>query len=147
MIELLKVALKPLESTITALKTEAHDILLEVKKSRINSKLKDLIDLNDLAHNIREVNRANGWGVEEPAEHQKMVQLMLIVTEAAEAAEAYRAGDEENLIEELADVVIRTLDMASYWGYDIDKAVKDKIEKNKGRSYRHGGKIVWWQSA
>ena len=144
MFELIKkaIALTPFENTAKAIKAEADSILQEVKKSQINSKLKDLIDLNDLAHNIREVNKANGWGLDEPSEHLKMVQLMLIVTEAAEAAEAYRAGDEENLIEELADVIIRTLDMASYWDYDIDKAVKDKIEKNKGRSYRHGGKIV-----
>ncbi len=121
---------------------EAKGILDEAKKARINTQLKDQIDLNDLAHNIREVNKANGWGIKEPSEHQKMVQLMLIVTEVAEAAEAYRKDDEENLVEELADVIIRTLDMAAYWDYDIDKAVKDKIEKNKTRSYRHGGKKV-----
>ena len=119
-----------------------QSLLDEAKKARINSQLIDQVNLNGLAHNIREVNKANGWGLGEPSKHQKMVQLMLIVTEVAEAAEAYRKDDEENLIEELADVIIRALDMAAYWDYDIDKAVKDKIEKNKTRGYRHGGKTV-----
>ena len=124
------------------LEKAANELLGEAKKLRINSNLVDQVDLNSLAFNIREINKANGWGLGEPAKHQKMVQLMLIVTEVAEAAEAYRKDDEENLVEELADIVIRTLDMAAYWGYDIDKAVKDKNEKNKTRSYRHGGKKV-----
>ena len=125
------------------LEKAANELLSEAKKLRVNSKLVDQVDLNSLAFNIREVNKANGWGISEPAKHQKMVQLMLIVTEVAEAAEAYRKDDDDNFVEELADVIIRTLDMAAYWGYDIDKAVKDKNEKNKTRGYRHGNKRVW----
>ena len=66
MYELLKKTLEPFEKAATAIEAKAHDMLLEVKKSQINSKLKDLINLNDLAHNIREVNKANGWGLGEP---------------------------------------------------------------------------------
>ncbi len=85
----------------------------------------------------------NGFGVSEPSEHEHMVQLMLIVTEVAAAAEAYRKREGDDRIkEELADVIIRALDMAAYWGYDIDKAVRDKVEKNKTRGFRHGNRRV-----
>ena len=42
----------------------------------------------------------------------------------------------------LADVLIRVLDCASGLGLDMDAAVQAKIEKNKTRGFRHGGKRV-----
>lgn len=44
--------------------------------------------------------------------------------------------------EELADIIIRTLDTAAHRGVDIGRAVLVKFEYNKTRSYRHGGKIA-----
>lgn len=41
---------------------------------------------------------------------------------------------------ELADVIIRVLDMCSHYGIDIDDAMKRKMAYNKIRPYRHGGK-------
>lgn len=48
----------------------------------------------------------------------------------------------EGVPSELADVVIRVLDMAEYYGIDIEKALMEKHEFNKIRSYRHGGKTL-----
>jgi NTP pyrophosphatase (non-canonical NTP hydrolase) len=42
--------------------------------------------------------------------------------------------------EELADIMIRTMDVAVQMGIDIEQAVKVKHEYNVGRPYRHGGK-------
>lgn len=39
---------------------------------------------------------------------------------------------------ELADAVIRIMDMAEYCGYDIAGAMVEKIEYNKTRKYKHG---------
>lgn len=68
--------------------------------------------------------------------------LMLIVTEVAEAAEAVRIGDIDNFGEEMADVIIRTLDTCHALGVDLDSAVLAKMEKNKLRPVMHGGKLA-----
>lgn len=44
------------------------------------------------------------------------------------------------LEEELADIIIRTLDTAKRLGVDIAEAVERKHEFNKTRPHRHGGK-------
>jgi len=76
--------------------------------------------------------------------------LMLIVTELAEAMEAYRDGDAESekipafskLEEELADAIIRILDFAGGETLDIEGALRAKMVYNEGRPYRHGGKLA-----
>lgn len=64
--------------------------------------------------------------------------LMLIVTELAEAMEAYRLSDRENFKEELADTFIRLFDLCGGLKIDIEKEIAKKSEKNKARPYRHG---------
>lgn len=44
--------------------------------------------------------------------------------------------------EELADILIRTLDFCAAFGIDINKAVKYKILFNRTRSFRNGGKLA-----
>ncbi|GAF68846.1 unnamed protein product [marine sediment metagenome] len=76
--------------------------------------------------------------------------LMLMVTELAEAMEAYREGNPESdkirgfsrMEEELADVIIRLLDLAGKEGLNIEAAVLAKMAYNEDRPYRHGGKIA-----
>lgn len=43
------------------------------------------------------------------------------------------AHDEIYYTEELADVIIMALSVAGYLGIDIDKAVREKMEINRGR--------------
>ena len=108
-------------------------------------------ELNKLGAEIVDVNTANGWNVTKPSDWplQGEVEpyklgciLALIHSEASEALEAVRKNDRENFAEELADVVIRVLDCAAGLDIDMDGAVRAKIEKNKARGYRHGGKRV-----
>lgn len=78
--------------------------------------------------------------------------LMLIVTEVAEVMEEYRNGKgfresytDENgkmcgIPSELADIVIRVMDLCGYYKIDLEQAIKDKHEYNKSRPYKHGGK-------
>lgn len=79
-------------------------------------------------------------------------KLMLIVTEVAEAMEEYRLGTPvqdvtyqngkpEGFVIELADIIIRALDLSEHYGFDIERALKDKISYNETRPYKHG-KIV-----
>lgn len=48
------------------------------------------------------------------------------------------AYDESHYTEELADVIITALSAAGYLGIDIEKAVREKMEINRGREWRHG---------
>lgn len=85
-------------------------------------------------------------------------KLMLMVSELGEALEFYRNDNEgqgidkevifkqeapakpDGLWVELADVIIRVLDLAGAYNIDMEKLVKEKHEYNKTRPYRHGGK-------
>lgn len=69
-----------------------------------------------------------------------LVPLMLIVTEAAEAAEAWRKGDDAHVPEELADIVIRTFNLAGALGIDLEGAIEAKHAHNLTRPFMHGGK-------
>ena len=46
--------------------------------------------------------------------------------------------EEDYFREELADVIITALSAAGYLGIDIDKRVREKMEINRGREWRHG---------
>ena len=60
----------------------------------------------------------------------------LIRDELTETIEAVLEPEHYN--EELADVIIMALSVAGYLGIDIDKAVRAKMEINRGREWRHG---------
>ncbi|HBR14705.1 MAG TPA: nucleotide pyrophosphohydrolase [Candidatus Omnitrophica bacterium] len=64
--------------------------------------------------------------------------LMLIVTELAEAMEAYRVQDDANFREEIADAFIRLLDLCGGLKIDIEEEIFKKSLKNKNRPYKHG---------
>lgn len=67
-------------------------------------------------------------------------KLMLVVTEISEAAEAVRHGDKENFTEEMADAVIRILDITATSEIDLEKAILAKMKINAGRPEKHGKK-------
>ena len=107
--------------------------------------------LNGLSRDILAVNKANGWDVIEPSDWSEndppnvdklMRMLALIHSEASEGVEAVRKGDRDNFVEELADVIIRCLDATAGLGVDIGPVVLAKLEKNRHRGRRHGGKLA-----
>lgn len=102
--------------------------------------------MNHLAEEIYNINKQNGWNVLTPEdwknEHKIPAKLALIHSEISEALEAFRAGDQVNFAEELADTIIRTLDCSHGLGFDMNWEIKKKLVKNRERGFRHGGKRV-----
>ncbi len=65
---------------------------------------------------------------------------MMAVAEIAEAVQAHPKGEDTAVVGvELADVVIRLLDMAAAMGIDLGDAIRRKMPRNLGRERRHGG--------
>ncbi|OGR25928.1 MAG: hypothetical protein A2139_14190 [Desulfobacca sp. RBG_16_60_12] len=75
--------------------------------------------------------------------------IALIHSELSEALEAMRQGNPpaehiegfSAVEEELADTVIRVMDLAGYQGYRVGEAIIAKMEFNRTRPERHGGKL------
>jgi len=75
-------------------------------------------------------------------------KLALVHTEVSEAVEATRLeGYEENgyglytkdsFVDELADTIIRVLDICGQLDIDIEKQIEWKLNKNKSREFMHG---------
>lgn len=116
--------------------------------------------LNELAIKCGQRAEEKGWHdkyatvIDTPNQVDHVVaKLALITCEVAEAIEEVRAGrdfDEthysegnkpEGVPSELADIIIRTLDLAYMLNIDIEKIVDEKLDFNSTRPRLHG-KVV-----
>jgi len=100
------------------------------------------------------VNTSKGWHESQDrgpsSVDKKLSKQMLIVSEVAEMTEACRKPmkPSEKIPEftceeeELADVVIRSMDYAEKEDLRLAEAVVAKLKYNSTRSHKHGGKLV-----
>jgi NTP pyrophosphatase (non-canonical NTP hydrolase) len=93
--------------------------------------------LNEWAKYIAQWRRKKGFKTDMDNMPEK---LLLVITEIAEATEAIRQVpiDMENFAEEIADAMIRLLDIAGSLNIDIDKAIAAKMKYNESRPHKHG---------
>jgi NTP pyrophosphatase (non-canonical NTP hydrolase) len=115
--------------------------------------------ISDWQETVHALARSKGWhdtplrkGNGKPDITRIMSCLNLIHSEVSEGTEAVREGrtelhvgrdgKPEGLAAELADVVIRTMDMCEALGIDLEAAIRAKHRYNQGRSHRHGGKLA-----
>lgn len=106
------------------------------------------MNLNELAKEAHEISKSKGFYDMQP---DLMTQLVLVHAEVSEAVEAERIGDSrlriddkgkpEGVPSELADVIIRVLDICANRNIDIDEAVTKKLAYNKTRAFMHGKKF------
>lgn len=75
--------------------------------------------------------------------------IALIHSEASELLEAFRHGNPRSehitafssVEEEMADIVIRVMDMAQAHGVSLGQAIVAKASFNKTRPHKHGNKV------
>lgn len=120
------------------------------------------MNIKQISEEIHAVNVNNGFWEDKETKNVGET-LMLVVTELAEALEANRKGhyaDKQGLErneylgfkknfeihiknsfeDELADVIIRMLDLCEGFEIDIETHIRLKLEYNKTREYKHGKK-------
>ena len=97
------------------------------------------MSLNDFKEEVRALNTEKGWrnGTTTFAEY-----VALLHSEVSEMLEEWRNKNYDELAKEYADVFIRLVDMADVFDIDLDKAYRDKMDRNWQRPYQHGGKTL-----
>lgn len=118
-------------------------------------------NLNDLAKEVHQVNKDKGFW---DKERNVGEMLMLVTSELGEAMEAHRKGKfanweayemvldkmnapenfkthiKDSFEDEIADAILRLLDMAAGLNIDLDKQVQAKLDYNRSRERFHGKK-------
>lgn len=88
--------------------------------------------------NLKELAREQWAFVEKQRRHNKTIleYLALIASEVGEAVNECRGSHiSDKLGSELADIILRTIDLAEEFGIDIQEEVQRKMEFNKTRDF------------
>lgn len=102
---------------------------------------------NNVTKTVHHIAKDKGWW--DGGERNNGEMIALIHSETSEALEILRKYPLANsdkidalaIEEELADIVIRVMDMAAGRGWNVGEAIIKKVAYNEGRTYRHGKKF------
>jgi NTP pyrophosphatase (non-canonical NTP hydrolase) len=98
------------------------------------------MDIKELTGRMNALVASKGWYAEDSKRPQTPRNLAIsLALEAAEILEHFQfrenAKDKKELADELADVALYLLQLASVTDIDLEKAILDKIEINKTREW------------
>ena len=109
------------------------------------------IRMNDVHNNAK----AHGWWDDCTTLEERRAKIpekiLLVHCELSEAVEEFRTGNvamyydkekPEGVFVELADAIIRILDLAGACDVDIEHILELKHQYNLKRPYRHGNKVI-----
>jgi len=136
---------------------EVLALLVELKQRRES-------DISEMVKSVHQNAKEHGWWEEERLFGEI---IALCHSELSEALEEHRNNRKPNEIYyrdskngatatwksenfnkpegvpiELADVIIRIFDYCGHANIDIKSAIVEKMQYNKGRPYKHGGKVI-----
>jgi NTP pyrophosphatase (non-canonical NTP hydrolase) len=98
------------------------------------------MELKELEARMHDFVRARGWYAPDSPKPQTARNLAIsLALEAAEVLEHFQwrpaARDRDELAGELADVALYLLQLASISGIDLEAAILEKLEQNRGREW------------
>jgi NTP pyrophosphatase (non-canonical NTP hydrolase) len=98
------------------------------------------MDIHELTQAMHAFVHSQGWYEGSSARPQTLRNLAISLNlEASEVLEHFQWDETpsrpEQLSEELADVALYLLQIASIAGIDLEKAIVDKLERNYGRTW------------
>lgn len=119
---------------------EIHHAVEAVKKGSL---LTEHMSIGQIQARIHQQNREMGWW-DSPREDGTL--LMLVTSEIAEAMEGFRKDLMDDHLThrkmaevELADAMIRIMDIAAFHGFDLASAIVEKVDYNRTRADHQPG--------
>jgi len=98
------------------------------------------MDIKELTHAMNDFVHAKGWYVADSPRPQTPRNLAIsLALEATEVLEHFQwrdeTGNKEHLADELADVALYLIQLASVSGIDLEQAILQKLNINKEREW------------
>jgi len=99
------------------------------------------VDIETLTEAMHDFVESNGWLAEDSPKQQTQRNLAIsLVLEATEVLEHFQwdenSSQPDELADELADVMLYLLQLASFSNIDLGEAVMAKLQKNYARDWR-----------